>query len=171
MLLALSLALIPIRIHQAFGLPAHPLLLHVPVVLVPIAALAALVLAVRADWLLRFGPALGLLAVVATASTILAVGAGLAFRADREAQLGPAPPGGLLDQHAHAGEQLRLAMLGFTLVLLAAVHVVRTRRPAAPAIALRALLVVAAVVALVLVIRTGHLGAEVTWSGPGPGPN
>src|SRR5690349_1671156 len=117
-LLVLSLALIPIRIHEAFGLPAHPLLVHVPVVLVPIAALAALALAARPDWLLRFGLALGILSVLTTAATILAVGAGQAFRADREAQFGPAPIGGRLDQHAEAGERLRLTMLGFTLVLL-----------------------------------------------------
>ena len=55
-LLVLSLALIPVRIHHAFGLPAHPLLLHIPVVFVPIATLGGLALAARPDWLLRFGP-------------------------------------------------------------------------------------------------------------------
>jgi len=165
--LVLSLALIPVRIHQAFGLPAHPLLLHVPVVFVPIASVAALALAARPDWLLRFGLALGVLSVLTTAATILTVGAGQAFRADRESELGPAPIGGRLDQHAEAGERLRLAMVGFTLVLLLAAYVARTRREdGAAALVLRGLLAVLAVLALFLVVRTGHLGAELAWSDP-----
>ena len=116
---------------------------------VPIASLAALALAARPDWLLRFGLALGVLSVLTTAATILTVGAGQAFRADREAELGPAPIGGRLDQHAEAGERLRLVMLGFTLVLLLAVYVARTRRAdGAAALVLRGLLAVLAVLAL-----------------------
>ena len=43
----LSLGLWPVEIHSAFGLPAHPLLIHVPVVFVPILGLAALAVIVR----------------------------------------------------------------------------------------------------------------------------
>ena len=135
--------------------------------LVPVASLAALALALRADWLLRFGLALGALSVLTTAATILTVGAGQAFRADRESEFGPAPVGGRLDQHAEAGERLRLVMIGFTLVLLLAAYVARTRREdGAAALVLRGLLAVLAVLALFLVVRAGHLGAELTWSEP-----
>src|SRR5919198_3356924 len=70
-LTALTLALIPVHIHRAFGLPAHPLLLHVPVILVPLAGLAALAFCARPAWLDRYGLGLGVLAVV----TALAVAA------------------------------------------------------------------------------------------------
>ena len=44
-LAVLSLALIPIHITTIYsGLPAHPLLLHVPVILIPVATIWALVL-------------------------------------------------------------------------------------------------------------------------------
>jgi len=38
-------ALAPIELDRAFGLPAHPLLLHVPVVVDPILAVVSIVLA------------------------------------------------------------------------------------------------------------------------------
>ena len=43
------------EIDKLFGLPAHPLLVHVPVVLVPLAALMAIAFAIRPAWLDRFG--------------------------------------------------------------------------------------------------------------------
>lgn len=35
------------ELNNLFGLPAHPLLVHLPVVMVPLAAIGALVLAIR----------------------------------------------------------------------------------------------------------------------------
>ena len=35
---------------EVFGVPTHPLAVHAPVVLVPIGAVVAVVLAVRSDW-------------------------------------------------------------------------------------------------------------------------
>ena len=50
----LTFALIPIKINTIYsGLPAHPLFLHVPVILIPVAALAALALAARPSWWTR----------------------------------------------------------------------------------------------------------------------
>ena len=37
------------------GLPAHPLLVHAPVVLVPVVALLVILMIVRPQWLERFG--------------------------------------------------------------------------------------------------------------------
>ncbi len=39
----LSLVLWPVQISSAFGLPAHPLILHVPVVFVPMLGIAVLI--------------------------------------------------------------------------------------------------------------------------------
>ena len=40
---------------EFFGVPTHPLAVHAPVVLVPIAAVAAVVLAIKSDWRARVG--------------------------------------------------------------------------------------------------------------------
>ena len=50
-----SLALWPIEIHRAFGLPAHPLLIHVPVVFIPILGLAVMAVAFTFRWFERYG--------------------------------------------------------------------------------------------------------------------
>src|SRR5215207_9297131 len=43
------------EIDQLFDIPAHPLLVHVPVVFTPLAALGAVVIVARARWRRRFG--------------------------------------------------------------------------------------------------------------------
>jgi uncharacterized membrane protein len=155
----LSLALWPVEIHRAFGLPAHPLIIHVPVVFIPILGIAVIATAFWPQRLERYTPVLAAFAVIANAATLLAVGAGEAFREDRN-QPGFASP--TLDQHAEAGEFLRWLMIILTALLVAALF---TR-------ARRIVLVVAAITAAAAVfwvIRTGHLGAKLAWSEPGPG--
>jgi hypothetical protein len=171
-LAVLSLALIPVEIHSLFGLPAHPLLLHVPVVFIPILALALLAVAAKPEWLDRHGLAIGALAVVSLASTILTAGAGEAFR-----DSGEGGPG--IAEHADAGETLRLVMIGLTAVVLIALALRRAAagqglarlqglgRQAWVSPATRAAFAILAVVAAFFVIRTGHLGAKQTWGDKG----
>ena len=55
MLAILSFALVPVHITTIYsGLPAHPLFLHVPVILIPVARSGA-VLAARPAWFRRSG--------------------------------------------------------------------------------------------------------------------
>jgi hypothetical protein len=62
----LTFALIPIKINTIYsGLPAHPLFLHVPVILIPVVGLAALGLAARPAWWTRHGVWVTAVAVVA----------------------------------------------------------------------------------------------------------
>src|SRR4051794_18291721 len=105
----LSLALIPLEIHQAFGLPAHPLLLHIPVILVPVLGLLLLASARWPAFFERYALAIGALTVVTLASTILTAGAGEAFREDRGG--GGGPEAAQLSEHAESGETLRLVMI------------------------------------------------------------
>jgi hypothetical protein len=173
----LCLALIPVEIHRAFGLPAHPLLLHVPVILVPILGLVLLVAAARPALFRRYALAIGGLTVVTLASTILTVGAGKAFRADRA----NFNEGHRLSEHAQSGETLRLVMVLLAAVVLVGVLLSQAREgsrlgflsgvAASPSvwIALRALFAVGAVAAIFFVIRTGHLGAQLTWQRDGGG--
>jgi len=141
---------------------------------VPVAGIAALALVARPAWLDRYGLALGVLAVASIASTILAVGAGQAFRADREQGGGGfGGPGGeeshRLSEHAQAGENLRLVVIAFTVLLVTLLA--RRMRRGGPALAiLRVAVAVLAVLAVFFVIRTGHLGAQLTWESGGGGP-
>src|SRR4051794_132367 len=81
-LAVLALPLWFVEIHRTFGLPAHPLLLHVPVIFVPLLGLATLAVAVRPSLMERHGTLLAAFSVVTMAATLLTVGAGEAFRED-----------------------------------------------------------------------------------------
>jgi hypothetical protein len=167
-LAVLSLGLIPVEIHSAFGLPAHPLIIHVPVILVPLVGLAALALIARPSWIDRWGVVTGVFAVGAMASTFLAVGAGEAFREDR----GGGPPGeaAKLDAHAQSGETLRILVALFTFALLGALWANRRGVLAGlPAIVARLVIAGLAIASIFFVIRTGHLGAQLTWGDSGGG--
>src|ERR1700678_880381 len=73
---------LPIRLTTLYsGLPAHPLFVHVPVVLIPTTVVVALVFMVRLEWLSRYGIALALVSIVAMSSIFLTMQAGAALRA------------------------------------------------------------------------------------------
>jgi hypothetical protein len=184
-LLALaSFALIPVRITTIYsGLPAHPLFLHVPVVLIPVAAIGALLIAVWPNWITRFGVPLAALTVVALAGTFLTVGAGIALR-DALHLNGAGGgfgfgPGTEIARHAHAADILRLLMIGFTAVMIITVlaHRIAAGAPtglravdrglARPVIrgVLRVLLGALAIACAYFVFHTGDLGAKAVWAG------
>jgi len=169
--------LIPIQINTIYsGLPAHPLFLHVPVILIPVAAIGALVLVAWPRLFARHGLWIGLVAVVALGATNLTIGAGHALRNDLNLQ-GP----GIVAQHASAADRLRAVLILFTALLLVAVAVFRTAGPrvtgvgpvdgaltairsgAALGAALRVIVAVLAVVSLYYVFHTGDLGAKAVW--------
>jgi uncharacterized membrane protein YgcG len=173
----LTFALIPIQINTIYsGLPAHPLFLHVPVILIPVAAIGALVLVAWPRLFARHGLWIGLVAVVALGATNLTIGAGHALRNDLNLQ-GP----GIVAQHASAADRLRAVLILFTALLLVAVAVFRTAGPrvtgvgpidgtltairssAALGAALRVIVAVLAVVSLYYVFHTGDLGAKAVW--------
>jgi amino acid transporter len=158
-----SLALWPVEIHQAFGLPAHPLLIHVPVVFVPILGLAVLAVAFNTSWFDRFGLLVTAFSVVTLAATLLAVGAGEAFRKERLRDFPDLVNDPTLHDHADAGITVRLAMVILTAVLVGMLFA--NRGPKVARIALRVLAVLFALTAIFFVLRTGHLGAKLAWGG------
>jgi uncharacterized membrane protein YhdT len=76
-----------VELENITGLPAHPLLLHMPVIFIPLLAVAAVVFAVKPDWRRRFSIAYGIGAIVTLAGTVLAVGAGEAWKESREGSM------------------------------------------------------------------------------------
>jgi hypothetical protein len=183
----LTFVLIPIRINTIYsGLPAHPLFLHVPVVLIPVAAVGALVLAARPRLFGRHGTWLAALTVVALAGTNLTMGAGSALRDDLGFGHGARTPvlaganstAALIASHSHAASNLRLLLILFTAVLIVALlgHRIaggmRTGRGldgplsrSGTLTALRLALVVLALACGFFVFRTGDLGAKAAWQG------
>ncbi len=158
-----------------FGLPTHPLVVHGPVVLLPLVALATVALAVRERW--RRGAGWWSVAAVAVVVVLLLV-------ARQSGQELDAALAGAVDVSVHrrlADQTLLLSLLW--LVLAALVVVVDRRRdrppprPVSAAVGAtgdeRALLVgsrvlagvaaVVAVAAMIWLIRTGHEGAYPTW--------
>ena len=163
---------------EFFGVPTHPLAVHAPVVLVPLLAVVAVVLAARPSWRQRvswFMPlvvlSMAVLLWIATESGESAVDASNVF--------------GNIDEHRELGQRtFQLSVVWFVVAVVSAGVDRMTRAPAAqadamvqgeqpavaaakvPASAGTALAALAAVVALVTtvwLVRTGHAGAESRW--------
>jgi uncharacterized membrane protein len=170
-----SLALGAVHLETLAGLPAHPLLLHVPVVLVPVLSGATVALLAKPEWRRRYGIAWAVVALVAMAFTVLAAGAGEAFRASRPIFASPA-----LNEHAELGDQLKAIVVMLSAGIVGVVLADRLHGPGLlgrlarfahrpPLFRLiKVGLALLAVLALVWVVRTGHSGARVAWSQPSP---
>ena len=144
---------------SAFGLPLHPLAVHVVVVLVPLAALGAVVMVVSRRLARRYGGLIVVAGVAAFIASIVAKEAGesLASRVGvtaLQSQLGDAVPILAL--------LLSLGLIGFWLIDRGIP--VNRSRPWWLQVAGIALIVIA-VLATVWVVRAGHSGAESVWQG------
>ncbi len=173
----LGFVTLAIRITTVYsGLPAHPLFVHVPVILIPTAVIAALVLMARPDWLGRYGIALCLVAIVAMSSVFLTMQAGAALNGELHLH-GEAAT--LISEHSQAAHILAIVFTAFTAVLIltfAAFRISggmptglgivdRLLAPRSTFTALRILLVVLALGAGFMTFRTGDLGAKAVWAG------
>jgi p-aminobenzoyl-glutamate transporter AbgT len=151
------------------GLPLHPLVVHAAVVLIPLTALLTIGLAAlpRWRWLLRWPTA---------AASLVCVG--LAFLATTSGRsLEHARPGlaRLVREHAARGQLLANLTVVLAVVVVAAAFVLpgpsalvsgrgeRISRGSLADKVLPVLLVLAAVVVLVQVVRTGDSGARAVW--------
>lgn len=166
---------LPIQITNAYsGLPFHPLILHVPVVLIPVTVIAAIVLALRADWLERYGIALAVVSIVTMSSIFLTMHAGSALEQELHLQGRAAQ---LIHEHSHAANILAVLYVLFTACLILAFAAARISggRPTGLGLAdtvlgpramfgaLRVLLLVLAVAGGFFVFRVGDLGAKAVW--------
>ena len=166
-----------IRITTVYsGLPAHPLFVHVPVILIPTAVVAALVFIARPEWLGRYGIALCLVAIVAMSSIFLTMQAGGALRGELHLH---GEAASLISEHSQAANILAIVFTLFTAVLILtfAAYRISGGSPTGLAIvdgplgsrstfnALRVVLVVLALGAGFMTFRTGDLGAKAVWAG------
>lgn len=88
------------EIDQILGLPAHPLLVHVPVVLVPLATVGAVLVAVRASWRRSLAVVVAVLAVGGAVGVLLATQSGEALeeRVEERAERPDGQPGSEVEE-------------------------------------------------------------------------
>jgi hypothetical protein len=158
------------------GLPAHPLFVHVPVVLIPVCIIAALACAARPATFDRYGIPICAVAIVAMSSIFLAMQAGAALNSALHLHGHAAQ---LISQHSAAAKVLAIAFTALTAVLILsfAAHRIGGGSPTglgavddllgsdAVRALLRGLLVLLALVAAYYVFRVGDLGAKAVWAG------
>jgi hypothetical protein len=157
---------VAVEIEELFGLPAHPLVVHAAVVLLPLAAIATVVSAAWPRARRYYAPlALGL-ALVATLAVGLAQGSGeeLERKVDETE---------LVEEHTSQGELVLPWALAVTVVAAAvtALSVLSRRRPGLSGRAVTAAVVVVGLVAGAgatwTVVEVGHSGAKATWDSVG----
>jgi uncharacterized membrane protein len=151
-----------VEIESLFGLPAHPLVVHAAVVLLPLAVLSTLVAAVVPRQRMPYAiVALGL-AVAATGAVALAQGSGEAL----EERVTETP---LVEEHTQQGERVLPWAAGLTVVAAAVLLAdpVRRRYPRLTATQVTAALLVLTVGigagATWSIVEVGHSGAKATW--------
>jgi len=158
------------------GLPAHPLFIHVPVIMIPLSVLGALACLARPQWFERYGVLLCLGAIVAMSSIFLAMQAGSAL--ESAIRLSPTQAH-LISQHSHAAHILAIDFVLFTacLILTFSAYRISGGLPTGLGIAdtvlgsrtiyllLRVALLVLGLVAAYYVYRVGDLGAKAVWAG------
>jgi hypothetical protein len=168
---------LPIRIKTIYsGLPAHPLFVHVPVILIPSTIVAAIVFMVKPEWLSRYGIALAVVSIAAMSSIFLTMQAGAALRGELNLQ-GEAAK--LISEHSQAAHILAIVYVLFTATLIVtfAAQRISSGRPTGLGIVdgplssksmyavLRVVLVLLSIGAGYMCFRTGDLGAKAVWQG------
>jgi heme A synthase len=151
-----------------FGIPAHPLFVHIPAVLIPLAAVGVVIMLVRPTWWERYKWATLAVAGAGMIGAILAAGSGEGLEEGVERSADRSQ----LRTHVAAGETARTVSIVFFIILFAAVVVVpwwMKRRNAAtgapkwlrPVVAIA--LVAGAGSASWTVFNAGHSGAKSVW--------
>lgn len=154
------------ELDNLFGLPAHPLVVHAAVVLLPLAALATIAAALVRKTRRYYAPVAFGLALAAVASVALAQGSGESLK-ERVSETE------LVEQHADSAE----VVLPWAIALAVAAAAVTAADPLmarfgkpSPDVA-KVVLVVLAVVPAIgatwAVIDVGHSGAKASWSDVG----
>lgn len=156
---------------QFRGLPVHALVIHVVVVLVPLAALLGVLFAVPRTRQWSRLPLL-LVSLAALASAVVARQSGLALKSANEKRLGKAwldsDQGRLVVEHQHRANLLVWMLVGFAVVAVAAYLLSRDPRASSPMLGAAIVLVLVGAVTLgVQVFRVGDIGARAVWNPTG----
>jgi uncharacterized membrane protein len=154
---------------ELFGLPAHPLVVHAPVVLIPLAVIGLVVMLVSKTWHERLRwPVLGV-AVIGTIGAIFAAASGEALEEDIREREGREALRAV-HSHVEAGNLARTLAIVFLVLLIVYlfVPILISRRSDKPQPGwLRPLLLVLVVLAgvgsMISIVDAGHSGAKAVW--------
>lgn len=163
------------ELQKLFGLPAHPLLVHLPVVLLPLAGILAVVFVFRPQLFDKYGWHLVVLSGVGAVGGILAAGSGEGLeQLQREAETAAR------EDHFQLGETARTMGILFFLVVLAVVvirHFAKKKSGEAgfwkfaktrnAAILMSVALVLSAAASTYAISKAGHQGAKLVWEKEG----
>ena len=156
------------------GIPLHPLIVHAVVVLLPLAALGALVIAVRRSWRRSLGIPVLLVALAGVAAVPMATNTG----SQLYAALGGQNP--VIELHMQRASLVLPVALAFFVLLggavLTEIAIVRAESGAHAARAatatryhvatgLSALAALAGIAVVVIVVLVGHAGSTAAWQG------
>jgi uncharacterized membrane protein len=137
------------------NLPLHPLVVHAVIVLLPLSALGAVLVAIKADWNRRFG-------FLVIGSSLIAAGSSVVAKESGEVL---ASRVGYPADHAQWGKWIVIAS-GLLFLSVSALWWLDRTHPEArtgAAKALAAVQILIAVVALVFAVLAGHSGAQAVW--------
>ena len=144
-----------------FGLPVHALVMHVVVVVVPLAAAGVVAIAVVPRWRARFGFVVLALATAGLAAVPVTTRSG----GELEDRLGASGVvARQINDHQEMGERVIWATLAMWVLAIALVVMDRQRRSRRAVKMVAVLAVVASLAAAALVTVTGHLGSTAVWS-------
>lgn len=146
------------------SLPLHPLVVHVPIVLLPAAAIGTIILAVKPSLVTRWGLALAIVAGVGFIGALASTETGESLEHTRR-ESGERISSALHD-HAELGEQARTLAFGLFLIIAAMWFLDRfefswKRSWMTPTLRIAGVLV--AVATAFITYRTGHTGASSVW--------
>ena len=164
-----------------FGIPAHPLLVHIPAVLLPLAAIGVVFMVIKPVWHQRYRWAVLSIGFAGTIGAILAAQAGESLEEKIVAKEGIAAAAGWED-HAASGETARLFAIIFFILLALFIlipwFVERRAATSTPMVVPKWATVLLAVLVLagsagsvITVILAGHSGAKSVWCETNTPPN
>ena len=152
-----------LAIQQLLGLPAHPLLVHAAVVILPVGAAGAVVCAVAPRWRDRAGWVVVGVTALGAVLAQLAVASGESL----EAVVRESP---LVEDHAGVGDTVVLLAVALFVTSLAMVGLRRrwtSGRGGRVALSILAVAVVLSASATAIwTVRAGHSGAKAVWDDP-----
>ncbi len=159
------------EIESLFGLPAHPLIVHAAVVLVPGAVLALLATGWRPSWRRQFAIPVLLIALAGAFAAILAAGTGEPLEDAVKDAARAAGSDARFGDHPEQGESARLWSVLFAVAVIAYTSVAlswpRKKLPAWAPLASYGLAGVIGIAATVMMLVAGHSGAKLVWEDVG----
>jgi hypothetical protein len=146
------------------GIPLHPLVVHAVVVLMPLAAVGTIAIAVVPKWRDIYGWLVLGITTIVFATVPIATRSGGRLR-DSLSLGGPVAE--KVRDHQAYGDRMIYAAAGLWLLLVVMLLLHRTGRRGGLMVLVAGLAIVAALAALVLVVLTGHSGANAVWNPTG----